>query len=71
MKKYNSVIRGQKGFSKKYKTLGESKHMRIPLTVYDKIKTVIDLLECIGDSKDIEMVNKILDNIIDGLHNVV
>jgi hypothetical protein len=71
MKSYTSSIKGQKGFSKKYKVLGESKHMRVPLSVYDEIKTIIDLLEVIGKKDNLDKVHKVLESISYGLDKVV
>jgi hypothetical protein len=64
-------LKGHQGFIKKYQTLGESKQMRVPLSVYDKIKVLINLLETVGRNKGLDTVHKILDNIINGLEDLM
>jgi hypothetical protein len=64
MEEYIKYIKGQKGVSKKYKLLGETKSMKVPLSVYDKIKHILSLLE---EIQNLDKVHKILDNAIIGL----
>ena len=64
-------IKGHQGFIKKYYILGESRQMRVPLTVYDKIKVLLDLFEKVGKKKGLDTVHKILDKIIDGLDDMM
>ena len=45
--------------------------MRVPLTVYDKIKVLLDLFEKVGKKKGLDTVHKILDKIIDGLDDMM
>ena len=62
--------KGHQGFIKKYQMLGETKHIRIPISVCSKIKHMTLLLESIAFEKGIDKVNLILDKIIEGLENV-
>jgi hypothetical protein len=64
-------IKGHQGFVKKYQILGESKQMRVPLSVYDKIKILLNLFETVGRKKGLDTVHKILDKIIDGLEDMM
>jgi hypothetical protein len=64
-------IKGHQGFIKKYQILGESKQMRVPLSVYDKIKILLNLFETVGRKKGLDTVHKILDKIIDGLEDMM
>lgn len=64
-------IKGHQGFVKKYEVLGESKQMRVPLSVYDKIKVLLDSFEKVGKKKGLDTIDKILDKIIDGLDDMV
>jgi len=68
--KHSQSVKGQQGFVKKYQSLGESKLMRVPLSVFDKIKMIITLLEDIGRKKELDAVYKILDKIIVGIEDV-
>jgi hypothetical protein len=63
-------LKGHQGFIKKYQVLGESKQMRVPLSVYDKIKLLLNLFENVGRKKGLDTVHKILDKIIDGLEDI-
>jgi hypothetical protein len=62
--------KGHQGFIKKYHMLGETKHLRVPILIFDKIKIIILLLESIAFEKDIDKVNSILDKVISGLQKV-
>jgi hypothetical protein len=64
-------IKGHQGFIKKYQTLGESRQMRVPLSVYDKIKVLLELFETVGRKKGMDTVHKILDKVIDGLEDMM
>jgi hypothetical protein len=65
------TLKGHQGFIKKYQILGESKQMRVPLSVYDKIKLLLELFETVGRKKGLDAVHKILDKIIDGLEDML
>jgi len=65
---YTKSIKGQRGFSKMYQILGDCKTMRVPLTVYDKIKCILSLFE---EIQDLDKVHTILDKNIIGLENLV
>lgn len=65
------TLKGHQGFIKKYQILGESKQMRVPLSVYDKIKLLLELFETVGRKKGLDTVHKILDKIIDGLEDMM
>lgn len=71
MENYTKSIKGQKGFSKFYNTLGICKSMKVPESVYDKIKTILTLLEFIGNHKGLDAVNGILKNFIIGLEKYI
>ena len=62
--------KGHQGFIKKYQMLGETKHIRIPISVCSKIKHITLLLESIAFEKGMDKVHIILDKIIEGLENV-
>lgn len=51
-----------------YQVLGDCKPMRVPLTVYDKIKHILSLFEKI---QDLDRVHQILDYTIVGLEKIV
>lgn len=68
MEEYVKYVKGQRGVSKKYKILGDTKSMKVPLTVYDKIKHILSLLE---EIQDLDKVHKILDNTIIGLEKII
>jgi hypothetical protein len=65
---YNKSIKGQRGFSKMYQVLGDCKSMKVPLTVYDKIKHILSLFEKV---QDLGKIHKILDHTIIGLEKIV
>jgi hypothetical protein len=68
MVEYTKSVKGQRGFSKMYQILGDCKPMRVPLTVYDKIKHILSLFEKV---QDLDKVHKILDHTILGLEKIV
>jgi hypothetical protein len=68
MEEYVRYVKGQRGVSKKYKILGETKTMKVPLTVYDKIKYILSLFEKV---QDLDKVHKILDHTIIGLEKII
>jgi hypothetical protein len=68
MVEYTKSVKGQRGFSKMYQVLGDCKPMRVPLTVYDKIKQILSLFEKV---QDLDKVHKILDHTIIGLEKIV
>jgi ribosomal protein S8 len=71
MCKQMNSLKGHQGFIKKYEILGESKQMRVPLSVYDKIKVMLDRFEKVSKKKGLDTVDKILDKIIDGLDDML
>jgi hypothetical protein len=68
MVEYTKSVKGQRGFSRMYQVLGDCKPMRVPLTVYDKIKQILSLFEKV---QDLDKVHKILDHTIIGLEKIV
>jgi hypothetical protein len=71
MNNYTKSQKGQKGFIKKYKALGELKQVKIPESLEKDIKTVLDLLEIIAQKEgNTQKVNKIIKNIIKGLKDI-
>lgn len=67
MNLHHNTYKGHKGFVSKYKNLGETKHMRIPLSISNQIKDMIILLENVSEEKGTDKVNMILERIINGL----
>lgn len=45
--------------------------MKVPESVYDNIKTILTLLEVIGNHKGLDTVNSILKNFIIGLEKYI
>jgi hypothetical protein len=71
MNNYTKSQKGQKGFIKKYKALGELKQIKIPESLEKDIKTVLDLLEIIAQKEgNTQKVNKSIKNIIKGLKDI-
>jgi hypothetical protein len=71
MNNYTKSQKGQKGFIKKYKALGELKQIKIPESLEKDIKTVLDLLEIIARKENGEKtVNTIMKNMITDLQNL-
>jgi hypothetical protein len=65
---YNKSQKGQKGFIKKYKSLGELKQIRVPVSLEPGIKRTLELLEAIAQKENsMETVNGIMENLIIGL----
>ena len=54
--------KGIQGFTRKYQYLGETKHIRVPASIADKIQYQLELLEKVASKKDITKVNQVLDN---------
>jgi hypothetical protein len=68
---YNKSQKGQKGFTKKYKSLGELKQIRVPVSLESNIKTILELLETIARKENsMTRVNKIINKIITGLNDI-
>jgi hypothetical protein len=62
---YNKSQKGQKGFIKKYKSLGELKQIRVPVSLESDIKTILELLDAIAQKENsMKTVNKIINKII-------
>ena len=59
--------KGHQGFTAKYPTLGDTKLVRIPVTISQDIKVIVLLLEGIAQEKGVDKVSEILDNITDKL----
>ena len=62
--------KGHQGFIKKYQALGETKHIRVPVTIIKKVKHILALLEFVAFEKGIDKVNAILDKVIEGLEEL-
>ena len=69
MKNFNSQ-KGHQGFTSKYKVLGQTKHIRVPVSIVKKVKHILILLEAVAYDKGIDKVNDILDKIISGLEDI-
>lgn len=63
--------KGHQGFVKQYKELGPTTHIRIPEYVIKDIRELATLLELVAQKKGKEFVNKILDNVIVGLEDIL
>ena len=59
--------KGHQGFTTKYPTLGDTKHVRIPISISQDIKVLVLLLEGISQEIGVDGVRDILDNITDRL----
>ena len=59
--------KGHQGFTSKYPTLGDTKHLRIPKTIAQDIKVMVLLLEAIATERGVDGATDILDRIIDNL----
>ncbi len=71
MNNYTKSQKGQKGFIKKYKALGELKQIKIPALLEPDIKIILQLLEGIAQKEgNTQKVNKIIKNIIKGLKDI-
>jgi hypothetical protein len=55
--------KGHRGFIKMYKVLGDTTHIRIPVTISDKIRELAYDLEVIAQKNNVEKVNEVLDSI--------
>lgn len=69
--RYVNSEKGKRGFVKSYNTLGKTEQIRIPISILEKIKTLVNMLEQVAQKKDMNTVNKILDNVIVGLEKVI
>lgn len=67
---YHNSKKGHQGFIKKYQALGETKHIRVPVSIVNKVKHILALLEFIAFDKGVDKVNAILDKVIDGLEEL-
>jgi sporulation protein YlmC with PRC-barrel domain len=69
-REYHNSKKGHQGFMKKYQALGETKHIRVPMSIVKKVKHILILLEAIAYDKGIDKVNNILDKVIEGLEGL-
>ena len=69
-REYHNSRKGHQGFIKKYQKLGETKHIRVPVSIVKKIKHILLLLESVAFEQGEDKVNKILDKIIEGLEEL-
>jgi hypothetical protein len=69
-REYHNSRKGHQGFVKKYQILGETKHIRVPVSIIQKIKHILVLLEYVAFDKGLDKVNNILDKIISGLEEI-
>jgi hypothetical protein len=69
-KEYHNTRKGHQGFIKKYQILGDTKHIRVPISIVQKIKHILVLLEFVAFDKGVDKVNNILDKIIIGLEEI-
>ena len=70
MRKVNSE-KGKRGFTVNYKALGKTTQIRIPITIINRIQTIVNMLEQVAQNKDMNTVNKILDKVIIGLEDLL
>lgn len=69
-REYHNSSKGHQGFIKKYQALGETKHIRVPVSIVKKVKHILALLEFVAFEKGIDKVNTILDKVIEGLEDL-
>lgn len=63
----NNSEKGHQGFTSKYKTLGKTQNVRVPISIKEKIENLLNSLDTIGTQKGMEKVENLLDLILDGL----
>ena len=59
--------KGHQGFTAKYQTLGDTKLVRVPITIAQDIKHLMLLLEGISAELGVDTASQILDQINDNL----
>ena len=59
--------KGHQGFTSKYPTLGDTKHIRVPVSIAQDLKVMLVLLESIATERGVDGVKDLLDNICDKL----
>ena len=59
--------KGHQGFTSKYKTLGDTKLMRVPVSISQDIKHMLVLLESISHEYGVDEVSTIMDRVNDSL----
>jgi hypothetical protein len=63
-KKFNGISqKGHRGFIKRYKVLGDTTQVRIPIVIKDKIRELVYELEEVAQSNDLNKVNEVLDGV--------
>jgi hypothetical protein len=69
-KECHNSKKGHQGFIKKYQALGDTKHIRVPVSIIKKVKHILALLEFVAYEKGVDKVNNILDKVIEGLEDM-
>jgi hypothetical protein len=69
-REYHNSKKGHQGFIKKYQALGDTKHIRVPVSIIKKVKHILALLEFVAYEKGVDKVNNILDKVIEGLEDM-
>lgn len=59
--------KGHQGFTSKYPVLGDTKHIRVPVTIASKVKVLLLLLETISQQHGADRAVEIMDSINDKL----
>ena len=63
--------KGHQGFTTKYPTLGDTKHVRVPNTIVKDIKVMLLLMEAISADQGVDRVQDILSDINDRLGDMI
>ncbi len=62
--------KGHRGFITKFQALGPTRQIRVPTSIFDKVKEIVFMLEDIARREGLHRVDKVLDKVIEGLQNV-
>ena len=63
--------KGHQGFTTKYPTLGDTKHVRVPTFIVQDIKVMLLLMEAIAADQGTERAEAILSDINDKLGDII
>jgi hypothetical protein len=62
--------KGRQGFAHRYQSLGETKLIRVPVSIKDNIIIIMKLVADLSTDKGPDKANKILENIIAALESM-
>lgn len=69
-REHHNSRKGHQGFVKKYQALGDTQHIRVPISIVKKVKHILALLEFVAYEKGVDKINNILDKVIEGLEEL-